>query len=437
MEYHRLDSDDLSTLASGLGGTSAVQRLGASQLSRHLLLLKFISGQWPADRGDLDAAVATLAEAQRRSPEVFAELVGDPLIGAWLARTTRRLRRPGSAPFPLSADLLHLGALAAAAAIRLGLDGELAGYARKGRLTLPGLGEAVLADDADGPVLISVSAGQARLRTAAGETTAPASGKGWRELRRLTASHDGLACTVRLEDGNPYRDGYHAPPSERLPDDEAARWQELFAEAWELICRLLPERAAELAVGLRAVVPLVDDGAGSARSGTARDSVGALGSSRPRSAADLAITIVHEFQHSKLSAVLDLLPLYVPDGSERHFAPWRVDARPTAGLIQGVYAFLGVADAWRALRAAPALQDSATVEFAAVREQLRVGLPALEGSAELTPEGGHFAAGMRGALESLLAEPLPQDAVRQARSLLEKRQSAWELRHPELLHPVR
>ena len=432
IEYHRLDQGDLTALAAGLGGASAVRALRAGQLSRHLLLLKFVSEQWPADRQDLDAAVVTLAEAQQRAPEMYAELLSDPLVGAWLTRTTRHLCHPESAAAELPADLGHLGGLAASAAVRLGLEADLAGHARQGRLTLPGLGEAVLPDGADRAVRLSVTGGRVTVLAGTGTTTVPSAGSSWHELRLLTARHDGLACAVHVEDGNPYRDGYHAPPSGRLSAEEAGRWQDLFATAWDMICRHLSDRAAELVAGLRAVVPLVDDGSGAARSGTARDSIGALGLTRPRSGEDFVITIVHEFQHSKMSAVLDLVELYHPGGAERHFAPWRTDARPTAGLIQGVYAFLGVADAWSRLRAEPALEQLATLQLAVVREQVRAGLVALEGSAELTAEGRHFTAGMRVATDRLLAERLSEQACREAAAALADRRQAWQRRHPGL-----
>jgi HEXXH motif-containing protein len=418
MEYHRLVPGDLAALASGLGGIPVVHELRASRLSRHLLLLKFVSEQWPIDRRGLEVAVDTLTAAQQVDPAAYADLLGDPLVGAWLTTTTRRLRRAASSAFPPTGDLLHIGGLAASAAVRLGLDCEVIGYARRGQLTLPATGEVSIATEVDGPVPITVSRGQTALL-----------GDGWRGLRRLTARHSGLAVAVSVEDGNPYRDGYHAPPSERLSDEEFGRWQDMFAEAWELICRFLPERAAELAIGLRAVVPLVDDGTGAARSGTARDSVGALGLTRPGSPVEFVITVVHELQHSKLSAVLDLVDLYQPGGPERHFAPWRVDPRPTAGLIQGVYAFLGVADAWLGLRASAELEQVATDQLATVREQVRVGLDALAASAELTALGRHFTAGMRVAVDRLFANPLPADAVRKAESSLADRRAAWDRRH--------
>ena len=411
MRWHLLSPADLAALAAGHGGAPVVRELRTSQLSRHLLLLKYISERWPIEREGLDSAVAVLATAQQRDPLLYAELLGDPLVGAWLATTTRRLRAAESSAVPLSGDLLHLGAIAAAAAVRLQLDCELPAYARNGRLTLPTVGAAAVPD---GPTRIQVTGGRSVLLE-----------RGWQPLRRLTASHDGLTATVTVEDGNPYRNGYHAPPSERLSDEEIRHWQGLFTGAWELLGRFHPGRAAELTAGLRALVPLVDDGSGAARSGTARDSIGALGLTRPRSAVDFAITIVHEARHSTLSAVLDLVDLYEPDGAELHFAPWRTDPRPTAGLIQGVYAFLGVADTWRGLRAAPGLEATATEQLAIVREQVRAGLAALESSRELTDLGRHFTHGLHEATERLFADPLPAAAVRKANSALAASRSAW------------
>lgn len=414
MEYHGLGAHHLATLASGVGEVSAIRELNAARLSRHLLLLKYLADNWPAGRRSLDQAVAVLADAQRTDPAVFAELIGDPLVGAWLAQVARRLRE--ARPEEPRGDALQLGGLAAAAAVRLGLDAELTGYARDGRLAVPTVGDLPGVDGPDGPVPVTVRTG-----TIGGAGAL-------REFRHLTARRDDLTCAVRVDDGDPYRAGYHEDPSERLPDAEIVRWQEVFDGAWELICRYAAPRAPELAAGLRVLVPLVDRGDGAARSGTSRDSVGALGLTPPLSPADLAVTMVHEFQHSKLTAVVDLVPLYLPGGSERHFAPWRTDPRPTGGLIQGVYAFLGVADLWRGLRAAPGLEKTATEQFAIVREQVRAGLAALERSAELTPEGASFVAGMRGSLDRMNADALPDSVLDLARSALTERRTAWQER---------
>jgi uncharacterized protein len=429
--YHRIPADLFTALASGLGGPAAIRQLAGVRHSKHLLLLRLIVDAYAADR-DGDGAVDVLVEAERRGPSAVADLITDPMVGAWAARTTRRLVGDvgGGTGAPVAADVAQFGALAAAAALRTGLDAELRTYALGCTVTLPTLGGAALG--ADGPAVVAISAGRATVTGQAARVTVGAEEPGWHETRRLTADHDRLGISVALEDGNPYRDCYHAPPAERLSADEVLRWREVFAEAWSLLVGHLPERAAELATGLRSMVPLFTEHDGMARSGTARDAFGTLGLTRPRSAAELAVTLVHEFQHSKLSVLLGVVPLYTPGGAERHFAPWRTDPRPTGGLIQGVYAFLGVADTWRALRSAPGLEESATREFAFAREQVEVGLGALEGSAELTSEGREFASELRKVVDRLRTEEVAQLAAKRAAETLQNRRHTWQLHNPEI-----
>ncbi len=99
------------------------------------------------------------------------------------------------------------------------------------------------------------------------------------------------------------------------------------------------------------------------------------------------MTAQHEFQHSKLSALLGIVPLSVADDNGRYFAPWRTDRRPLAGLLQGIYAFVGVADAWRALREAEGAQTEAERQFATARLQVDTGLRAIEDRGALMPVG--------------------------------------------------
>jgi HEXXH motif-containing protein len=60
---------------------------------------------------------------------------------------------------------------------------------------------------------------------------------------------------------------------------------------------------------------------------------------------------VHENQHIKLSVLLDQMPvthqsITLASGTCRS-APWRLDPRPVIGLLQGIYAYLGVTGFWR------------------------------------------------------------------------------------------
>jgi HEXXH motif-containing protein len=398
-EYHRLTPHQLAALAGTAGDVSAIVELNASRVSIHLLLLVHLVKSWIDASGEPDAAVSVLAASQAADPERFARLIGDPMVGAWLSRTSRDDdARPG--------EFFQLGNLAAAAAIRTGQDCRVTGWSHAGRLVLPTLGTAAIKDHRSGPVRIQTSAGTTTVTDPSGTAVELVDGVTWWPLRHLRARQGDRNFAVRLEDASPYRDGYHAPPSDRLDDDEAAYWQELFARAWCLICRHLPAQADDIALGLRAVVPLIDSGDGSSRSATARESVGAMGISRPVSAEDFAVTIVHEFAHSKLSAVIDVEPLYRPGGSERHHAPWKSDKRPTSGLLQGVFAFLHVADAWRRFAAEPELTEAAGAQFADLREQVRIGYRSLAASRELTAAGTEFVAIMGTALERLLEAPV-------------------------------
>ncbi|MDQ7904914.1 HEXXH motif domain-containing protein [Phytohabitans sp. ZYX-F-186] len=405
-----------------------MRQLAAVQHSKHLMLLRFLKERY-SSAPECGEAVAVLMRAERRDERAVADLLSDPMVGAWAVSTTRRIRADHNGhAVPLTAELAQFGALAAAAAVRAGEDAEVRTRALFGTVTLPTLGGAVLGSN--GPAVVTVSGGRARVIDAATSVTVGADNPRWRILRRLVAHHGGLTGSLAIEDGNPYRSAYHVPAAGRLRVEEVRHWQECFTEAWQLLAQWHPERAAELTAGLRSVVPLVSPGDGVARSGTARDSFGILGLTPPTSGADLAVTLVHEFQHSKLSALLDVAPLYRPDGEERHFAPWRADARPTGGLIQGVYAFLGVADTWRALRSAPGLKESATREFAIVREQVAVGLTALEGSAELTTKGRRFTAGLRQAVDALSAERVPRSATDVALRILDRRRNEWRRDNP-------
>jgi uncharacterized protein len=139
--------------------------------------------------------------------------------------------------------------------------------------------------------------------------------------------------------------------------------------------------------------------------------------------------MVHEFQHSKLSALLDLVPLTDPADDGRYFAPWRVDPRPLPGLVQGVYAFAGVADTWRALRAVDGPGGLAEREFAAARLQVDRGLSAVERSGGLTPEGQELAARLRVATDEMLAEPVDPAVARAAEESLDRTLRAWQERN--------
>ncbi|MFC4065727.1 HEXXH motif domain-containing protein [Actinoplanes subglobosus] len=419
IRWHDLSPIQFAGLAGGYGGDRAVAALTRAQLSKHLLLIKFIADTWSGDRAHRDAALAVLVRAQRADQDRFAEVLTEPLVGAWTAVTTRRLRGVTRSGVPLDVDCNHLSAVAAAVAARAGLDADLTVHVSGGGVTLPGLGRALTGIPDHTPVTVRVRDGRA---TVGGQT-------GWQPLRQLTAVAAGRELRVGLDDLDPYRGGHHAPPTDRLDPGEVQRWQDGFAAGWQLIADHDPVRAGELSAGLRTLVPLARLDAHSARSATIRDAFGAFGLTRPGNPADFAVMLIHEFQHSKLSGVLDIQPLTDPADTGLHFAPWRIDPRPVGGLIQGVYAFLGIAQFWLRLLDVPELTETAEEEFALSREQVRWGLRSLEASAALLPAGQRFTAGMRSAFEALAGRGLPTAVVRRAEEALHGAHTVWQQRH--------
>jgi uncharacterized protein len=133
----------------------------------------------------------------------------------------------------------------------------------------------------------------------------------------------------------------------------------------------------------------------------------------PASSADLALLVIHEFQHVKLGAVTDMYDLYDQTEQRLFFAPWRDDPRPIGALLQGTYAHLGVTDYWRLRRhmvTGSAALDAAE-RFARWRMLTAEATETLVFSGALTTLGSRFVEGMRATIESWLSEQVPQSAV--------------------------
>ena len=429
--YHHLTPGLFADLAGGGGGPVALGELRAAQVSKHLLLIGHLLDNWPGDPAGREALVATLEGIRDTAPEIFRDVIGAPLVGAWTGIAARAVEQRGAA----RVDLLHLGSIAAVACAAAGLDGSAEVAVHDGLVVLPGLGAAETPGAETAEALVEAGRIVVQAVGVNGATTVvvPAdptvAAPGWQPVWRLWAGAAGQALGVGLDDLHPYRHGHHVPPATRLGEAEVALWQRDFGDAWRMLAERLPERAAELRAGLRTLVPLVQSDARTARSATIRHAFGVFGLTRPPSAAEFAVTMVHEFQHSKLSAVLDLMPLTDPDDTGRYFAPWRTDPRPLAGLLQGVYAFAGVADTWRALRGAEGVGASAERRFVEARLQVDRGLTSVEQSGALTPAGEELAARLRVVTDAMLAETVAPEAARAAAEALARTHRAWTERN--------
>ena len=232
---------------------------------------------------------------------------------------------------------------------------------------------------------------------------------------------------MRLEDTDPYRDCHQWPAADRLTAADAAAWQGRFEEAWQLIEQDYPRYAPGVAAGLSVLLPLANDVPGREISAAARQAFGAVGAALPASGADLALLIIHEFQHVKLGALTDMFDLCERTDRRLFFAPWREDPRPLGALLQGTYAHIAVTDYWRLRRHRGSGPDAlaAAEQFARWRIMTAEAIETLAGSGALTPLGVRFVDGMRATVAPWLGEQVPEAAAAVAERWAAERREAW------------
>ncbi len=197
-------------------------------------------------------------------------------------------------------------------------------------------------------------------------------------MRRLSVGPDKLQLQVALDDVDPYRTYPWPTEPRRLSEAAAARWRHVLERAWEVLLREQPGTAEAMQRGVASLSPTPARERFRPRSVTSGDAFGGIEASEPDDAVQLAVTLVHEFQHTKLGGLLHLTPLLTHDADESTelwYAPWRDDPRPLEGLLQGIYAFAGIAGFWHAhRRAAGAQQAMAHFEFALWRTHVATAI---------------------------------------------------------------
>lgn len=437
---HHIPADQLAELCDGGGGAATIRTLWAGQRSRRLLLLETLREALddPADMGPLPPAAeawSVWAQADEAAPDACNGLLLHPQVGSWAAYLLRRKRgrAPSDEPIWVDAGILHTLALVATA--RAAGSWRTSVPVRDGRVMLPTLGMACLGEDRGAAVAEAIcSAGEIRLRLGGRTVSVPPdparAGDGWWPLRRLRAGGD-PALSVFLDDIDPFRELADPVPPDRLDDASVARWRKLLDGAWAILCQDHGEMARAFAEGVVSLVPLPLDELGTTRSASTGEAFASMMISPPVDDVDLAVSLVHEFQHIKLGGLMHLLPMTDGDGEPVHHAPWRDDPRPLSGLVQGVYAFFGIADFWRARRrvsTAP-YQRIADFEFAYARAQVAEALAELSGADGLTGVGRQLVSGLSARVRSWQEEIVDPLAAANAEILSAAHRAEWRLRH--------
>jgi len=434
---HPLPEAAFTELADGGGSPATMRRLGDAQRSKHLMLLHAIA-EAAAGPGPGSAAFRVgyeqLARIRDTAPGAAAWLLGLPHLGGWVHDTLIHLDQ-GTA-----ADFGHFACLVAAAAIRTGLPVDLDVPVQDGRVRLPGLGSLLVASEKSWVRLRSdgarVTAGdefaaEARRMVPDDGTGAGAGVAGWSGTRAIRAAGCGPAWTVLLETGDPYLDRYTLPMRTAMPTGEVADWRERVSSAWQIVAGRHRWAAQPMADVISVIVPLTPRSDTDLVSATTPAAYGAIATSWPPDEVTLAETLVHEFQHVKLCGLLDLVPL-TASGDQRVYAPWRQDPRPAGGLLQGIYAHLGIVRFWQAQQHAETDPDGllrAQVLFARWRPTIGETVQTLRETGSLTPAGVRFAERLRAQQQQLMSAPVPARAAQVAAEVALDHRLTWQLRH--------
>ena len=435
---HQLSEEAFVALAHGDGDPEVIRQLREAQRSKHLMLVRIVAqAAEAADQASLAAAAfqagyQLLTAVQAADPDSLAWLLGLPHVGAWGHDCLARLDQ-GLVP-----DFGYLAGAAASAAVRAGVGFSLDLPVRDGRVLLPGLGYFHGIDA--GSWVRATSDGK---RVSVGPFAAalcadicPDDGSGgavphWRGSPLIRAVAGGRAWEVLLETADPHLDCYTLPMVADLNEAGTAAWREQIQRAWRLLTEHHGWASGPIAEGTPVIVPMTARGDTDLDSATAPAAFGAIATCLPSDPVILAEILVHEFQHLKLGALLDLVRL-AEHSDERVYAPWRSDPRPPAGLLQGVYAHLGIARFWEAQRhveAEPADAFLAELMYERWRPTIELCAGTLMTTGSLTPEGERFVGMLRDRGRSLD----PPAASSPAREIVEDvaldHWLTWQLRH--------
>jgi uncharacterized protein len=380
--------DILDDLASGYAGLATMSYLARSELAITRALVVAVAKR-SGPRGPAAAGWALLSRLDRTAAEAVRSVLAHPYTRVWAVRCLN--------PHPSDADPAHLGNLAAAAAIRANADAEITVSVRNGFVVLPTLGAVDLGGTGAGSAVLSTTAKGFTVRGTSGSVTmrrvdlvTGSASLAWRPSHVLELD----SLRVHLEDQDPHRDCHLWSPEEALSGLAVGSWRRSMANALRLIHSEVPGHIMGIHNGLYLITPLAPDLLGHQRSATARDAFGAIAVAFAEES-ELAVMVVHELQHIKMGAVLDLVDLFDPGYEQRITVGWRTDPRPLEGVMQGTYAHLAVADVWRA-RSAHVSPGQLRAEelYQQYRGWTAAAIDAMSATGALTPAGRRFVSRM-------------------------------------------
>jgi uncharacterized protein len=382
---HFLPEGAFEQLSAGPGDVTTMASLADSYWSVIRALVAQVAAGLDGAGGDLRQAAtegwALLSELDAERPEMVREVLTYPFVQAWAMRCLS----PASSP-DLDLDRAHIAGLAAAAALRAGMEVDLVLPVRDGSIFVPAVGA------------FDVEAGTRRtavVRVSSSGLSLLHHGGGLKAVRDIKAGE----ISVIVEDLDPFRDCRAWAVTGRLTIPEWEEWRLALTAVAGRLAAELPAYASVIGTGLRAVVPMRPGPAGHQQSGTARQAFGAVALALTDDADMLGELLVHEMQHVKLTALSDLFDLFDRADGATLQVRWRPDPRPVEGVLHGTYAYLGVADLWRS-RSRLRSDTEARRRFLVYRFWVEEAIETLMKTGALLPDGQRFVKSMRATVEA-------------------------------------
>ncbi|HEX8344614.1 MAG TPA: FxsB family cyclophane-forming radical SAM/SPASM peptide maturase [Actinoplanes sp.] len=356
-----LPAEVLDEIATGHVGTDTVDLLDQLQAELLEALLQEVAG----DLGDGDGEHPwdALVRLSTEAPEAVRDVLAHPYVRVWANACLRH-----------RADPRFLGNVAAAAAVRTGLPARLPVLCDNGVVHLPSVA-AVVTGERSGTIQLTMDD--------AGSPAAPVPDPGsesWASVRRLRVG----PWSPLLDDVDAYRNCFDWTAAPRLTGAECERWTSALAGAHRIVADQAAGHLPGLTAGVRVITPLRPGADGTLRAASARQAYAAVGLALA-APEEMAVLLVHEFQHVKLGAVLDHVDLYDPGYLPRIPVGWRPDPRPVEGVLHGAYAHLAVTEMWRSRTG-----TVARAKYAHYRDWTRQAAEALLNSGALSRDGERF-----------------------------------------------
>ena len=376
---HSIPDVAFDMLASGPGSAAAMNSLAGIQLSlTRALVAAVASGDYNWKNGELRQAAmegwALLCALDGKYPAAVQEIFSHPFTRAWAVRCLSPTSESDS-----DLDRAHLAGLAAAAAFRAGVTAALPVPVRYGAVTLPTVGTLRMTVSSERTAIVSVSARELAATGVQGK---------WHFLPGLSYGNRRVAIEVL----DPFRDIAGWSVARQVSAQDLRTWRQCLTASGLRLLTALPAYAEVLGAGLGSVVPL-SPAATSDRAATTRHAFGAVALALPRDLGTVDELLLHEFQHVKLNALIDLYELFDRTDAGRLRVPWRADPRPVEGVLHGIYAHLALAHLWQT-RGEPG-----RATYLRYQAWVCEGSTALAATGSLTSDGERFVAGMYAAAQ--------------------------------------